>query len=103
MVEERISAARVAQIDALQPDPQKFINYGTSGFRSNAKFLDRHCFRSGVFIAIKAKIEKLMGIMITASHNPKEDNGIKMIESTGGMLTPWWEGQSNAFMNSTNF
>jgi len=29
--------------------------------------------------------------MITASHNPPEDNGIKIVDSDGGMLVPTWE------------
>ena len=29
--------------------------------------------------------------MITASHNPPQDNGIKIIDCDGGMLTPTWE------------
>lgn len=29
--------------------------------------------------------------MITASHNPIEDNGVKMIDADGGMLARDWE------------
>lgn len=29
--------------------------------------------------------------MITASHNPKQDNGLKIIERNGSMLDPNWE------------
>ena len=31
------------------------------------------------------------GIVITASHNPVEDNGVKLVESSGHMLLPEWE------------
>jgi len=29
--------------------------------------------------------------MITASHNPEEDNGVKLIDSDGEMLEASWE------------
>jgi phosphoacetylglucosamine mutase len=32
-----------------------------------------------------------IGLMITASHNPEPDNGVKLIDSSGGMLQQSWE------------
>lgn len=29
--------------------------------------------------------------MVTASHNPIEDNGVKMVDPDGGMLAQAWE------------
>lgn len=31
------------------------------------------------------------GVMITASHNPVEDNGVKLVDCDGGMLAQEWE------------
>lgn len=31
------------------------------------------------------------GIVVTASHNPAQDNGVKLIESSGYMLQQSWE------------
>ena len=32
-----------------------------------------------------------IGAMITASHNPEEDNGVKLIDPDGEMLEASWE------------
>jgi phosphoglucomutase len=29
--------------------------------------------------------------MVTASHNPEQDNGLKLVEASGEMLEPAWE------------
>ena len=34
---------------------------------------------------------QVVGVMTTASHNPIEDNGVKIIDTDGGMLVPSWE------------
>lgn len=33
-----------------------------------------------------------VGLMVTASHNAEPDNGIKMVDPNGGMLSQDWEG-----------
>ncbi len=38
--------------------------------------------------------------MITASHNPERDNGIKLSDSNGGMLPISWEKKATQFANS---
>ena len=62
------------------------FKYGTAGFRTAGKYLERVCFRVGVLVAMRAKLTQLSGVMITASHNQKDDNGVKIIESDGSML-----------------
>ena len=34
---------------------------------------------------------RAVGLMITASHNPEHDNGIKMVDAEGEMLAAEWE------------
>lgn len=50
--------------------------------------------------AIRAKIAGLAGVMITASHNPKQDNGVKLIERNGSMLDSKWEKLSEKLINA---
>ena len=36
-----------------------------------------------------------IGVMVTASHNPEDDNGVKLIDPRGEMLDPAWEIYAN--------
>lgn len=45
---------------------------------------------------------QVIGVMITASHNPEEDNGIKIVDANGGMLSQTWEPLADALMSLTN-
>ncbi len=40
--------------------------------------------------------------MITASHNPIEDNGVKIADIDGGMITSLLEPEIEKFANSQN-
>ena len=51
-------------------------------------------------MAMRAKVTGVMGIMITASHNPAKDNGVKIVEPNGHMLNPTWEPISEKIVNS---
>ncbi len=39
-------------------------------------------------ILLKVQLQKPSGIMITASHNPYTDNGVKLMYYDGTMLSP---------------
>ncbi len=41
--------------------------------------------------------------MITASHNPIDDNGVKLIDSDGGMLDQAWETYANNIVNASSY
>lgn len=42
---------------------------------------------------------RFSGLMITASHNPIGDNGVKLVDGNGEMLDPSWEGIVEDFCN----
>ncbi|CEF70380.1 Alpha-D-phosphohexomutase, C-terminal domain and Alpha-D-phosphohexomutase, alpha/beta/alpha domain I and Alpha-D-phosphohexomutase, alpha/beta/alpha domain II and Alpha-D-phosphohexomutase, alpha/beta/alpha I/II/III domain-containing protein [Strongyloides ratti] len=69
-----------------------FIPYGTAGFRGPASDLETIMIRVGVVASMLAREEKkIVGVMITASHNPIDDNGVKIVDSNGEMINQKWE------------
>lgn len=82
----------------------------------SADSLPHVAFRVGIFATLRARFTKglvnvfseytgrcidtlvnmslpaaTIGAIITASHNPEQDNGIKLIDPSGGMLEESWE------------
>ena len=69
------------------------LKYGTAGFRAHNSVLPRLVYLVGVLAAHRSSFlsNKAIGIMITASHNPVQDNGVKIVDPDGGMLEQSWE------------
>ncbi|KAG1862233.1 phosphoacetylglucosamine mutase [Suillus subluteus] len=86
-----------------KPADIKF-QYGTAGFRTLGKTLDSVLFRVGVLAALRSKKlgGKTIGVMVTASHNPEPDNGVKLVDPRGEMLESSWEAHATAFANAPN-
>ncbi|EFO24559.2 phosphoglucomutase/phosphomannomutase domain-containing protein [Loa loa] len=83
--------------------PTKKFSYGTAGFRANATYLPFVVFRVGYLAGIRARyLDQTIGVMITASHNPMEDNGVKIIDPMGGMLDATWENYANLIVNASD-
>jgi phosphoacetylglucosamine mutase len=79
-----------------------FLGYGTAGFRTSAEHLEHVMFRMGVFAALRSKSQngKAIGVMITASHNPERDNGVKLVDPHGEMLDQSWESYATRLANA---
>ncbi|KAK9861384.1 hypothetical protein WJX84_003574 [Apatococcus fuscideae] len=76
--------------------------YGTAGFRSVADLLPSTVFRCGALMALRAgALRQVTGIVITASHNPEQDNGVKLVDPSGNMLDSQWENMADALAQAT--
>ncbi|XP_033091449.1 phosphoacetylglucosamine mutase isoform X3 [Trachypithecus francoisi] len=87
---------------ALHAKPNGLIlQYGTAGFRTKAEHLDHVMFRMGLLAVLRSKQTKsTIGVMVTASHNPEEDNGVKLVDPLGEMLAPSWEEHATCLANA---
>ncbi len=77
-------------------------DYGTAGFRYNHKLLPPIMVRMGMLASLRSSSlnGESVGIMITASHNPEIDNGVKLSDSNGGMMPPQWENLATIIANA---
>lgn len=85
------------------PPPQGVrLSYGTAGFRADAGLLQSTVYRVGILAALRSlKMDSsVIGLVITASHNKESDNGVKIADPSGGMLSQHWEPFADALANA---
>jgi phosphoacetylglucosamine mutase len=78
-------------------------SYGTAGFRYPHRLLPPVLVRVGIAAALRSLCSggEAVGVMVTASHNPADDNGVKLADVDGGMLAAEWEGWAVALVNAS--
>ena len=83
----------MTKVDREHP-PQ--LAYGTAGFRCEATKLVIAMERVGMLAALRSRDRDglRVGVMVTASHNPHRDNGVKIVDPTGAMLSQEWESKA---------
>ncbi|VDM78385.1 unnamed protein product [Strongylus vulgaris] len=88
----------------LRPIPEEMrFTYGTAGFRQNADLLPFVVFRMGYLAGLRAReLNQTIGLMITASHNPANDNGVKIVDPKGEMLAAEWEKYATELVNASD-
>jgi len=101
-------AQLIANIGEKYAKPESFydkkVSYGTAGFRTKAKDLDWVLYRMGLLAVMRSLSQDLkkIGCMITASHNPEEDNGCKLVDPYGDMMEEKWESYATELVNSND-
>ena len=90
-----------ALLKHLKERPAITLDYGTAGFRTLSDNLPSCIQRCALLMLLRSMATKRhVGLMITASHNPEKDNGVKMVDPDGGMLNQSWEKSANLLVNS---
>lgn len=103
MDDQKIIAASQKHPVVPLPEGQQY-KYGTAGFRMKSDLLDGVTFRVGLLAALRTRKlgSQTIGIMITASHNPPSDNGIKLVDPMGEMLEQEWEAYATKLVNCSS-
>ena len=86
MLPEFVNKMLIHYLKLFPLDTIKY-RYGTAGFRYNSEEILNIAYRIGVIMSFVSYMfhYKTVGIIITASHNPYPDNGLKFVMPNGDM------------------
>ena len=81
------------------------LKYGTSGFRNDSNQIIKYSEKIGEalihLMIVSKKLNRFLGIIVTASHNPEKDNGIKIVNEKGEMITKLEEEYLEYYVNNS--
>ena len=85
-VETIISPQNIAIISDTRSSSDEILNWISLGFSENINIYNHGILPSGSMPIILKKFDYDLGIIISASHNPANYNGIKLIQKNGSKL-----------------
>ncbi|KAM0750521.1 Phosphoacetylglucosamine mutase [Meredithblackwellia eburnea MCA 4105] len=99
-----MNTTKITELSSKHPKSDVKYAYGTAGFRTVATVLDSVLYRVGLLAALRSKSQngKVIGVMVTASHNPEHDNGVKLVDPFGEMLHSSWESHATTLANASS-
>lgn len=108
--DEDESIEKIQRLWHQYPPLQKHLSYGTAGFRDRFDLPLNPIFaRIGILACLRSQYvslgsqSKCVGTMVTASHNPEIDNGVKVVDVDGGMLAQSWESYTENLANASTW
>ena len=85
-VEQHINPKNIGVISDTRSSSDEILNWISIGFSNKVNIYNHGVLPSGSMPIILKKFNYDLGIIISASHNPAEYNGIKLIQENGSKL-----------------
>jgi len=102
-VEDVLAPSSIAVIGDTRNTRQLILEWISSGFSSDITIVDYGTLPSGAIAYILNQNDHDLGFIISASHNPSEYNGIKIVDKSGSKLSDETEKILEENINQNNF